>query len=209
MKWVVHTKKGTPAMHDWRPHLGQMLKEIVASGGMKPQGGATETPPPDLKYRETWGPLDRADPKGWSWSQVVNEQVRQFCGLFGACWFAQNPAKPDGLNAMVDSLNATTGWNFTLDESLAAGHRAMILQSLFATQRGWTAQHDYTDVGARFLEPVPDGKYKGFTIAKWLPEMVGEYYRLSGRHETTGRPLPETLAKLGLDDFADWSQKAA
>jgi aldehyde:ferredoxin oxidoreductase len=85
----------------------------------------------------------------------------------------------------------------------------MILQSVFGTQRGWIADHDWSDVGPRFLEPVPDGKYKGFTIAKYLPEMVAEYYRLSGRHEHTGRPLPETLAKLGLDDFGDWSQAAA
>ena len=37
--WAVHTKGGTPAMHEWRPMLGQMLRELVASGGMKPQGG--------------------------------------------------------------------------------------------------------------------------------------------------------------------------
>jgi len=37
--WVVHTKRGVPAMHDWRPHFSNMLREVVASGGMKPQGG--------------------------------------------------------------------------------------------------------------------------------------------------------------------------
>ncbi len=41
MKWVVYTEKGTPALHDWRSHVGQMLKELVASGGMKPQGQGT------------------------------------------------------------------------------------------------------------------------------------------------------------------------
>jgi aldehyde:ferredoxin oxidoreductase len=39
--------------------------------------------------------------------------------------------------------------------------------------------------------------------------MVQEYYRLSGRHERTGRPLPETLSKLGLEDLHDWEQAAA
>ena len=205
-KWVVHTKKGTPAMHDWRPHFGQMLRELVASGGMKPQGGGSEKPPPDLRYRETWGPLNRDDPTGWPWSQVLAEQHRQFCGIIGGCWFALAPHKPDGLNSVLDSFNAITGWNFTLDEALDAGHRSMILQSLFGTQRGWVAEEDWKDVGPRFLEPVPDGKYKGFTIAKWLPELVYEYYRLSGRHEHTGRPLKSTLARLGLEEFMEWSQ---
>jgi aldehyde:ferredoxin oxidoreductase len=49
----------------------------------------------------------------------------------------------------------------------------------------------------------PDGKYKGFTIAKWLPDLVYEYYRLSGRHERTGRPFKDTLKELGFDEFSD------
>jgi aldehyde:ferredoxin oxidoreductase len=61
-------------------------------------------------------------------------------------------------------------------------------------------------VGQRFLDPVPDGKYKGFTIAKWLPEMVREYYQLSGRHEKTGRPFMDTLKLLGLEEFKEWAQ---
>jgi aldehyde:ferredoxin oxidoreductase len=115
--------------------------------------------------------------------------------------------KPDGLQSVVDSLNATTGWTFDLDEALEAGHRSMILQSLFGTQRGWIAEQDWRDVGPRFLEPIPDGKFKGFTIAKWLPDMVYEYHRLCGRHEKTGRPFLDTLSKLGLEEFKEWGQR--
>jgi aldehyde:ferredoxin oxidoreductase len=205
-KWAVHTKGGTPAMHEWRPMLGQMLRELVASGGMKPQGGGSTKPPPDLRYREKWGPLSADGPEGWAWSHVLSEQYRQFTGVFGGCWFAQMHNKPDGLRSIVDSFNAVTGWSFDMDEALAAGHRSMILQSLFGTQRGWIADFDWKDVGPRFLEPIPDGRYKGFTIAKWLPDLVYEYYRLSGRHERTGRPYKETLTRLGLEEFAEWSQ---
>ena len=204
--WVVHTKRGVPAMHDWRPHFSNMLREIVASGGMKPQGGGQANPPPDLKYREKWGPLDRDDPAGWPQSNVNAEQYRQFVGIMGGCWFAQMHGKPDGLKSIVDSFNAITGWNFTLDDAMLAGHRSAILQSLFATQRGWIADHDWQQVGQRFLDPVPDGKYQGFTIAKWLPEMVREYYQLSGRHEKTGRPFMDTLKLLGLEEFSEWAQ---
>jgi aldehyde:ferredoxin oxidoreductase len=204
-QWVVHTKKGTPAMHDWRSYFGQMLRELVASGGMKPQGGGSVNPPPDLKYREKWGALRRDDPTGWPWSQVLSEQYRQFCGIIGGCWFAQMHWKPDGLNCMVESLNAATGWNFDLDEALTAGERSVILQSVFATQRGWVAEEDWQNVGPRFLEPIPDGSFKGFTIAKWLPDLVYEYYRLSGRNEHSGRPYMETLARLGLEELRPWA----
>lgn len=204
LQWVVHTKGGTPAQHEWRPLLSQMLRELVGSGGMKPQGAGGKEPPPDLLYREKWGPLDPQSPDGWAQSHLLTECYRQACGLMGGCWFALNDKKPDGLKSMVDSLNATTGWDVTLDEALDAGHRSIVLQSLFGTQRGWIAEHDWKEVGPRFLEPIPDGKYKGFTIAKWLPDLVHEYYRLSGRHEKTGRPFVDTLSRLGLDEFSPW-----
>jgi len=204
-QWVVHTKGGTPAQHEWRPLLSQMLRELVASGGMKPQGAGGEKPPADLAYREKWGPLDMSHPDGWAQSHLVTERMRQACGLMGGCWFALHDKPPDGVSSMVDALNATTGWDVTLDEMLDVGQRSIILQSLFGTQRGWIADHDWQDVGARFLEPIPDGKYKGFTIAKWLPGMIHEYYRLSGRHERSGRPFLDTLVKLGLEEFREWS----
>lgn len=204
--WVVHTKGGTPAQHEWRPLLSQMLRELVASGGMKPQGAGGAEPPADLRYREKWGPLDPNQPDGWTSSHLITEKIRQACGLMGACWFALNEKPPDGVQSMLDALNATTGWDVSLDELIDAGHRAIILQSLFGTQRGWIAEHDWQDVGPRFLEPIPDGKYKGFTIAKWLPDLVYEYYKISGRHEKTGRPYMDTLQKLGLEEFKEWSQ---
>jgi aldehyde:ferredoxin oxidoreductase len=204
--WVVHTKGGTPAQHEWRPLLSQMLRELVASGGMKPQGAGGNEPPADLRYREKWGPLDPRQPHGWPQSHLITEQIRQACGLMGGCWFALNDKPPDGVQSMLDSLNATTGWDVSLDELTDTGHRSIILQSVFGTQRGWIADHDWQDVGPRFLEPIPDGKYQGFTIAKWLPDLVYEYYRISGRHERTGRPYWDTLVKLGLEEFKDWGQ---
>jgi aldehyde:ferredoxin oxidoreductase len=204
--WVVHTKGGTPAQHEWRPLLSQMLRELVASGGMKPQGAGGTEPPADLRYREKWGPLDPTHPEGWTHSHLLTEQIRQACGVMGGCWFALNDKPPDGVKSMVDSLSATTGWNVSLDEAIDVGHRSIILQSVFGTQRGWIADHDWQHVGRRFLEPIPDGKYKGFTIAKWLPGLIFEYYRLSGRHERTGRPYMNTLTRLGLEEFKQWAQ---
>ena len=205
-QWVVHTKGGTPAQHEWRPLIGNMLRELVASGGMKPQGGGSNQPPPDLRYREAWGPLDPRKPDGWAWSHLLSEQYRQAAGLMGVCWFAQNHMAPDGLQSMYDALNATTGWNITADEALDAGHRSMLLQSIFGTQHGWRAEHDWTDVGPRFLERIPDGQYAGFTIADFLPGLIQEYYRLSGRDDMSGRPFKETLERLGLGEFAEWSE---
>ncbi|OFW00730.1 MAG: hypothetical protein A3G20_02810 [Acidobacteria bacterium RIFCSPLOWO2_12_FULL_59_11] len=206
--WAVHTKGGSPAQHDWRPRIADMLDNLTSSGGMKSQGGGEfRESPRDLRHRERWGPLDPTQPEGWARSSFLTEQVHQACGLMGVCWFSViHFGDEDALNSMVDALNAATGWDVTLDEALEAGNRSIILQSLFGTRHGWRAEHDWTDVGPRFLEPVPDGRHKGFTIARWLPGLVQEYYRLSGRHELSGRPVLSTLTRLGLEEFAQWAE---
>lgn len=205
--WVVHTKGGSPAQHDWRPRISDMLDNLTGSGGMKSQGGGGNMESPrDLRHRVRWGPLDPGRPEGWARSQLLTEQLHQACGIMGGCWFALiDIVADDALNSMVDSLNATTGWDVGLEEALDAGHRSIVLQSLFGNRRGWRAEHDWTDVGPRFLDPVPDGKHRGFTVARWLPDLVREYYRLSGRDETSGRPTRETLSRLGLEEFSQWS----
>jgi aldehyde:ferredoxin oxidoreductase len=210
LNWAVHVKGGTPGQHDWRPSLAFMIRELVASGGMKSQGGGSGVkdfgPSPDLQYREKWGPLDPTKPDGWAHNHLVSEQFKQFVGCMGACWFAMNNMAPDGLNSMVDSLAATTGWDLTMDEALQVGHRSLLLQGIFGSQRGWTAVDDWRDVGPRFLEPIPDGQYQGFTIATWLPGIIEEYHRLAGRHAVSGRPLKATLDELGMEEFAEWSE---
>jgi aldehyde:ferredoxin oxidoreductase len=107
---------------------------------------------------------------------------------------------------MVDALAAITGWDLTQDEALLQGYRAAVLQSLFGNQHGWQAKDDWEQIGPRFLEPIPDGKHQGMGIGEWLPDIVQEYFRDSGRHETTGRPYPQTLETLGMQEFVDLAQ---
>ena len=65
-------------------------------------------------------------PDGWTLSHALTERFRQACGLMGACWFALNEKPPDGVQSMLDALNATTGWDVSLDELVDTGHRAIM-----------------------------------------------------------------------------------
>jgi hypothetical protein len=57
-------------------------------------------------------------------------------------------------------------------------------------------------MSAQGFRAHPDGKYKGFTIPKWLPDFGYEYYRLSGR------PFRSTMEQLDLEEFMPWSQES-
>jgi len=59
---------------------------------------------------------------------------------------------------------------------------------------------------AKIFRAYPHGTYKGFTNAKWLPDLIFECYRLSGRHDRTGRPFKNTIEQLGVEEFIESCQ---
>ena len=56
---------------------------------------------------------------------------------------------------------------------------------------------------ARLMEdPLPDGAAEGMTVdAADLEKMKDAYYGYRGWDKTTGKPTPEKLAELGLDEL--------
>jgi aldehyde:ferredoxin oxidoreductase len=66
---------------------------------------------------------------------------------------------------------------------------------------GWTPKEDLENIGQRFLEPLPDGPFKGFSVTRFLPDLVYDFYRECGWDEKTGEPTPSTLERLDLKDY--------
>ncbi len=79
------------------------------------------------------------------------------------------------------------------------GERVVNLERLLNLQLGLKPEDDVKDVGKRFLEPPPKGAGKDKDVRRHVGWMVEEYYRLMGWNEKTGKPLKETLERLGLD----------
>ncbi|MFC1868848.1 aldehyde ferredoxin oxidoreductase family protein [Thermodesulfobacteriota bacterium] len=205
-KLSVNIKGGAPAMHDWRPFTGTMLGQIISSGGVKPQFAAWDFPieaphsAPELGYPEL---TDRASPEGKGKEVLACGSNHLFCGAFGACWFGQPTARVGIIQDMVDTIAAITGWDdFTKEEAMMVGERAWQMEHMLHMRYGWTPEEDLNNVGDRWLEPLPDGDYKGFTIAKFLPEMVYDFYRECGWDINTGRPNQATLERLGMEEFS-------
>ncbi|MFC1868850.1 aldehyde ferredoxin oxidoreductase family protein [Thermodesulfobacteriota bacterium] len=206
LNFAVYVKQGTPAMHDWRPYMGLMLGQIVSSGGIKPQfhsfelreidlqGGA-----PDLGYSDATPPgID----EGKAREVFLSGLYRFLMGAAGICWFGI-PIHAEGiLQDALDALAATTGWSdFDLKEAMAVGERIWQMEHIFHLRYGWTPDEDLNNVGPRFLEPVPDGPYKGSSIAQFLPELLRSFYRECGWDEETGKPTLSTIKRLGLEEY--------
>ncbi|MBI4333420.1 MAG: hypothetical protein HY673_19310 [Chloroflexi bacterium] len=201
-KFVANIKGGAPAMHDWRPYTGIMLGQIISSGGVKSQFSAWEyrDAAPDLGYT---GMTDRSTPSGKGREVQVHGANKLFCGACGVCWFGQPIGTPGTLQDMLDALEAVTGWQgLNRDEAIMMGERAWQLEHILHMRYGWTPEEDLTNLGPRLLERLPDGPFKGFTVAKFLPDLVYDFYRACGWTVPGGKPTPETLRRLGMEDFS-------
>ena len=104
------------------------------------------------------------------------------------------------LAPVVNALAVATGWDHTPAEAMETGRRVMNLLRAFNLKRGLTPDKEH---GSKRYRSIPvDGPAAGVSLASQWEEMRANYYRLMGWDLQTGRPLPETLAKLDLPDVA-------
>ena len=100
---------------------------------------------------------------------------------------------------IVGMLNAATGWDFTWDEALQVGVRAVNLLRAFYIRHGYTPNMETPS--PRYGSAPPDGPAAGIGILPAWDEMMDVYYRDMGWDRASGKPLPETLERLGLDSI--------
>jgi len=98
---------------------------------------------------------------------------------------------------LIPMVTAVTGKPYKADELLEAGERIWNLERLFNLRAGISGQDD--QLPERFLkEPLEGGPAQG--QVSHVPEMLPKYYQLRGWSKK-GKPLPETLSRLNLDDI--------
>ncbi len=124
---------------------------------------------------------------------VIHQNWRTVFNALVICIFANLPPQ-----TVVDLIRAACGYDWTLDDLLRCGERAWTLKRIINLRRG-LQRHDDT-LPPPLREPLPDGGAAGYVPP--LEEMLTAYYAARGWDPHTGKPLPETLQRLGLEEFA-------
>jgi aldehyde:ferredoxin oxidoreductase len=104
----------------------------------------------------------------------------------------------DNTVIITQQIAASTGWNVTWDEIAEVGTRAVNLLRAFSIRHGYTT--DEETPSQRYASAPVDGPFQGRSFMAVRDEMVDIYYRDMGWDPRTGKPLPETLKQLGLDN---------
>lgn len=184
---AIYTAKGnTPRGHDHRTRWLEMFDTCVSNTG------TIETGPMGLYSggAEIQGP---GYPIEVSTAEAEMKGMMIFEDSLGICRFNGR------MNLVLESeaVSAVTGWDFTPEEAKKVGLRAVNLMKAFNIRAGITMELDRPST--RYGSTPVDGPSKGISIAPHWEKMLDNYYRLMGWDVETGKPLPATLQKLGLE----------
>ncbi|MBW1819065.1 MAG: hypothetical protein JRJ60_18150 [Deltaproteobacteria bacterium] len=193
-EWAIYGCKGnTPRTHDHRgaTRWYELFDTCISD---------TST------LEATWGGIhpqmvDQPEPADPFSHEEVSAMTARFSGIrlfddcVGVCRFASPYPK-----LVLDCFNATTGWNWTLEDAFNLGRRIMAQLRFFALRHGLDMLDEQPSV--RYGSPPNDGPAKGVDIMAGWDRMRENYYNLIGWDPQTGKPLPETLSKLGLEELA-------
>src|SRR2546426_12087774 len=101
---------------------------------------------------------------------------------------------------LIDIVNAVTGWGMTAAELTAVGERSLTLTRLFNIGEGFGATDDR--LPTQVTKPHATGVLSKVRLdPDDLAARNGEYYAARGWSQE-GVPLPETLARLDIADYA-------
>ena len=118
-----------------------------------------------------------------------------FEDCLGICRFTSRTT----MESLGKAVEAATGWqDFTGEEALAVGRRISNLLRVYNLRCGLGPELEQPS--KRYGSIPVDGPMAGKDLMVHWEAIRSQYYDLMGWDLATGRPLPETLQKLGLDD---------
>jgi aldehyde:ferredoxin oxidoreductase len=121
---------------------------------------------------------------------------RHFEDSLGICAFTSRTR----LENVCRALSAATGWPYTVEESVRFGRRTAAILRAFNLRCGIGPDREYPS--ARYSSVPVDGPAKGQAVMDQWERMLDVWYETVGYDRKTGKPLPETMQRLGLDWLA-------
>jgi aldehyde:ferredoxin oxidoreductase len=179
-------------MHDPRAYLGMAVTYALSPRGachmqgdlfnldLGQGGGETIGLVPGERHENNFE-KGRTSARLQAWRNLYNSLT--------LCQF-ENP----GVQPILETLNAATGWNLAAEDLLTLGKRIITIKRLLNFKLGMTRADDR--LPDLLLKPLKEGGSKGFTPD--MPLLLAGAYAEYGWDAETGKPTAETLQALGI-----------
>jgi len=122
--------------------------------------------------------------------------IRQFDDCLGTCRFVAPHPK-----LQIECVNAVTGWHLSLEDAFRIGLRIVNQLRAFNFRHGLKKENERPS--KRYGSRPIDGPACGESVLEKWEKMLKIYYTEMGWDPQTGKPLPETLERLGLEKLID------
>jgi aldehyde:ferredoxin oxidoreductase len=193
LEMAIHAMDGTtPRGHDHRGRWSEMFDTCLSNTSTIEATFGSASPelygfPPstDLFSPEEVAGLN-AKVNGW----------RQIDDSLVTCRFAAFDPK-----VTLECLNAVTGWELRLEDAMKIGRRIVNALRMFNLRHGHKTELEAPS--PRYGSIPTDGPCKGIGVGNHWEKMREIYYTGMGWDFKTGKPFPETLKELELDDISE------
>lgn len=190
---AIYTEIGnTPRGHDHRSRWEEMLDTCTGSGG------TLDTAPP-VQPTEFGLParIEPQDPESVPKQVGVLRGRRTFEDSLGACAFTTRVS----MHVLCRSVEAATGWDFRMEEAIRNGRRTAALLRAFNLRCGIGPELEKPS--KRYCSTPVNGPVAGVSILDHWEKMLDIWYETVGYDRKTGRPTPETLRSLELEEVIE------
>ncbi|MFC1928392.1 aldehyde ferredoxin oxidoreductase family protein [Chloroflexota bacterium] len=191
LRRAVYIQKGhAPRGHDHRARWTEILDYATSNAGTIETGPISGLPPEFGLQPFT----DTFSPDQVPYMVAKFKPVRQFVDCLGVCMMTIGPS----FSRLVEIANAATGWDLTVDSAITAAMRNVNLLRAFNIRHGVGLAVEAPSI---LYSSVPvDGPAKGRDIKPHWNYMLDVYYQHMGWDRKSGKPLPETLRNLELEE---------
>ena len=188
---AVYTMKGaSPRTHDHRANWPELIDTCLSNTGtIEVTGGAPK--PAELGLEPVKDPFNPIE------VSTMNARLNgkgQFLDSLPLCRFCM----PD-FKSPIEALNIITGWSLDVPEAMNAGRRVVNQFRAFNFRHGLKKEMEAPSV--RYGSMPADGPAQGKSVSAQWDALRRNYYEQMGWDPENGKPLPETLKGLGLDDL--------
>lgn len=139
---------------------------------------------------------------------------RSYCAVLSALGICELPILPEGwpIDRLAKAYSTATGMEISPEELVQAGERILTLLKAFNMRHGAVREDDAAP-RRYYLEPLVtlDKKVHPPLREEDVRQYVDRYYVSMGWDQETGKPMPETLKELGLEETVEhlWPEHVA
>ena len=190
--WAIYTCKGaSPRTHDHRGARSAELFDTCVTNTSTLESTWAGVHPQLVDLPAVSDPLSHEEMPEMN---AKFNGVRMFDDCLGTCRIASTDPK-----LQLECLNAVTGWELKLEDVFRIGRRVVNQLRVFNFRHGMKREDERPS--KRYGSVPVDGPAKGYNPMEKWEGMLESYYKLMGWDADTGKPLPDTLKQLDLEEL--------